>query len=82
MKSCRHRARPVVAQGYAMEVYARNARVRAIAYSSTEIRCRCGKSIRSDGNANVRYSANGILFAEPARLIGSAINTGHPCVLF
>jgi len=53
-----------VAQGCATEVYAMSAKAKAIACLSTEIRFRCGKTDRSDGEANAQHRTHGIPFAE------------------
>jgi len=60
MKNCLLRASPVVVRDCDTELYAANAREKAIACLSTDIRLRCHSKVRSDGNARTKRRNLGI----------------------
>ena len=64
MKNCPLRASVATPQDFATAAYATSAKAKAIACLSTEIRFRCGKTDRSDGEANAQHRTHGIPFAE------------------
>jgi len=62
MKNYPRPAMPVVARDCVTEVHAASAKARAIACSSTEIRSRCGRTNRSNGDD--WHSIHGIPLAD------------------
>jgi hypothetical protein len=54
MRNCPRRAKPAVARDCDTELYAANAREKAIVCWPADVRPRCSSKVHSDGNARVR----------------------------